>query len=159
MTLTNIQCSMKTGIKQSPWLVPAKFTFGVHWIHRFTFRPTHQLHVISQLQIWTSLFKFYTPQIWRRTLSRSLGRWLYSLQIHVSLTEGHDTKAHDGHHSCNLSACATNAAKTPITLYILSQLDYCNRLLMGTPNSLQKVQNSATRLILMASHHNSTPLQ
>ena len=67
----------------------------------------------------------FTPQIWRRTLSRSLGRWLYSLQIHASLTEGHNTKAHDGHHSCNLSACATNAAKTPITLYILSQLDYC----------------------------------
>ena len=38
-----------------------------------------------------------------------------------------------------------DAAKTLVTPYILSQLDYCNCLLMGTPNSvfhpLQKIQN------------------
>ena len=47
--------------------------------------------------------------------------------------------------------------------YILSRLDYCNCLLMGTPNSvsqpLQKIQNFAARLVLLAPHHHySTPL-
>ena len=50
-----------------------------------------------------------------------------------------------------------------VTSYILSRLDYCNRLLMGTPNSviqpLQKIQNFAARLVLLAPHHHhSTPL-
>ena len=49
-----------------------------------------------------------------------------------------------------------------VTSYILSQLDYCNCLLMGTPNSviqpLQKIQNFAARLVLLAPrHHHSTP--
>ena len=53
--------------------------------------------------------------------------------------------------------------KAPVTSYILSWLDYCNCILMGAPNSvvqpLQKVQNFAARLILMAPrHHHSTPL-
>ena len=43
-----------------------------------------------------------------------------------------------------------DATKTLVTSYILSQLDYCNCLLMGTPNSviqpLQKIQNFAARL-------------
>ena len=38
-----------------------------------------------------------------------------------------------------------DATKTLVTSYILSRLDYCNCLLMGTPNSfiqpLQKIQN------------------
>ena len=56
-----------------------------------------------------------------------------------------------------------DAAKTLVTSYILSRLDYCNCLLMGTPNSviqpLQKIQNFAARLVLMAPrHHHSTPL-
>ena len=47
--------------------------------------------------------------------------------------------------------------------YILSRLDYCNCLLMGTPNSviqpLQKIQNFAARLVLLAPrYHHSTPL-
>ena len=55
------------------------------------------------------------------------------------------------------------AAKTLVTSYILSRLDYCNCLLMGTPNSvtqpLQKIQNFAARLVLLAPrHHHSTPL-
>ena len=42
-------------------------------------------------------------------------------------------------------------------------LDYCNCLLMGTPNSviqpLQKIQNFAARLVLLTLHHcYSTPL-
>ena len=50
-----------------------------------------------------------------------------------------------------------------VTSYILSQLDYCNCLLMGTPNSviqpLQKIQNFAARLVLLAPrHHHSTPV-
>ena len=50
-----------------------------------------------------------------------------------------------------------------VTSYILSRLDYCNCLLMGTPNSvikpLQKIQNFAARLVLLAPrHHHSTPL-
>ena len=55
--------------------------------------------------------------------------------------------------------------QTFVTSYILSWLDYCNCLLMGTPNSaiqpLQKVQNFAARLILMAPcyHHSTTILQ
>ena len=40
-----------------------------------------------------------------------------------------------------------DATKTLVTSYILSRLDYCNCLLMGTPNSvirpLQKIQNVA----------------
>ena len=56
-----------------------------------------------------------------------------------------------------------DATKTLVTSYILSQLDYCNCLLMGTPNSviqpLQTIQNFAARLVLLAPrHHHSTPL-
>ena len=56
-----------------------------------------------------------------------------------------------------------NATKTLVTSYILPWLDYCNCLLMGTPNSviqpLQKIQNFAARLVLLAPHHHhSTPL-
>ena len=55
-----------------------------------------------------------------------------------------------------------DATKTLVTSYILSRLDYCNCLLTGTPNSvtqpLQKIQNFAARLILLAPcHHHSTP--
>ena len=50
-----------------------------------------------------------------------------------------------------------DAAKTLVTSYILSRLDYCSCLLMGTPNSviqpLQKFQIFAARLVLLASHH------
>ena len=59
---------------------------------------------------------------------------------------------------------AEDAAKTLIvTSYILSRLDYYNCLLMGTPNCviqpLQKIQNFAARLVLLAPRHNhSTPL-
>ena len=50
-----------------------------------------------------------------------------------------------------------------VTSYILSRRDYCNCLLMGTPNSviqpLQKIQNFAARLVLLAPrHHHATPL-
>ena len=56
-----------------------------------------------------------------------------------------------------------DATKTLVTSYILSRLDYCNCLLMGTPNSViqpfQKIQNFAARLVLLAPrHHHSTPL-
>ena len=58
---------------------------------------------------------------------------------------------------------AEDAAKTLVTSYILSRLDYCNCLLTGTPNSvtqpLQKIQNFAARLVFLAPcHHHSTPL-
>ena len=47
-----------------------------------------------------------------------------------------------------------DATKTLVTSYILSRLDYCNCLLVGTPNSviqpLQKIQNFAARLVLLA---------
>ena len=47
---------------------------------------------------------------------------------------------------------SVEATKTLVTSCILSRLDYCNSLLMGCPFSvikpLQKVQNSAARLIL-----------
>ena len=47
-----------------------------------------------------------------------------------------------------------DTAKTLVTSYILSRLDYCNCLLIGTPNSviqpLQKFQNFAARLVLLA---------
>ena len=53
-------------------------------------------------------------------------------------------------------------AKTLVTSSIPSLLDYCNGLFMGTPNSviqpLQKIQNCAARLVLLAPwHHHSTP--
>ena len=56
-----------------------------------------------------------------------------------------------------------DATKTLVTSYILSWLDYCNWLVMGTHNSviqpLQKIQNFAARLVLLAPrHHYSTPL-
>ena len=56
-----------------------------------------------------------------------------------------------------------DTTKTLVTFYILSRLDYCNCLLMGTPNSviqpLQKILNFAARLVLLAPrHHHSTPL-
>ena len=56
-----------------------------------------------------------------------------------------------------------DAVKTLVTSYILSRLDYCNCLLMGAPNSLiqslQKIQNFAGSLVLLAPcHHHSTPL-
>ena len=52
---------------------------------------------------------------------------------------------------------------TLVTSHILSRLDYCNCLLMGTPNSviqpLQKIHNFAARLVLLTPrHHHSTPL-
>ena len=56
-----------------------------------------------------------------------------------------------------------DVTKTLVTSYSLSRLDYCNCLLMGTPNSviqpLQKIQNFAARLVLLAPrYHHSTPL-
>ena len=56
-----------------------------------------------------------------------------------------------------------DATRTLVTSCILSRLDYCNCLLKGTPNSviqpLQKIQNFAARLVLLAPrHHHSTPL-
>ena len=56
-----------------------------------------------------------------------------------------------------------DAAKQMVTSCVLSRLDYCNSLLMGTPNPviqpMQKVQNTAARLILRAPRHqNCTPL-
>ena len=56
-----------------------------------------------------------------------------------------------------------DAAKHLVTFCILSRLDYCNFLFMGTSNSviqpMQKVQNTAARLILRAPcHQNCTPL-
>ena len=56
-----------------------------------------------------------------------------------------------------------DAAKTLVTSYILSRLDYSNCLLMGTHKSviqpLQKIHNFAARLVFLAPrHHHSTPL-
>ena len=56
-----------------------------------------------------------------------------------------------------------DAAKQLVISCVLSRLDYCNSFLMGTPNSviqpMQKVQNTAARLILGAPRHqNCTPL-
>ena len=67
------------------------------------------------------------------------------------------------HNSLICRFLTEDAAKILVTSYILSRLDYCNCLLMGTPNSviqpLQKIQNFAARLVLLAPcHHHSTPL-
>ena len=56
-----------------------------------------------------------------------------------------------------------DAAKTVVTSYILSRLDYCNCLLMSTRNfaiqPVQKIQNFAARFVLSAPRHqHSTPL-
>ena len=56
-----------------------------------------------------------------------------------------------------------DVTQTIVTSYILSRLNYCNCRLMGAPNSviqpLQKVQNFAARVILMAPlhHHYASP--
>ena len=53
-----------------------------------------------------------------------------------------------------------SAVKTLVTSCVLSRLDYCNSLLMGAPvtvvQPLQRVQNSAARLILKASRFDSS---
>ena len=67
---------------------------------------------------------------------------------------------------CISSVCmllTEDATKTLVIFYIPSRLDYSNCFLMGTPNSvirpLQKIQNFAARLVLLAPHHQlSTPL-
>ena len=56
-----------------------------------------------------------------------------------------------------------DAAKQVVTSCVLSRLDYRNSLHMGTPSSviqpMQKVQNTAARLIIRAARHkNCTPL-
>ena len=56
-----------------------------------------------------------------------------------------------------------DTGNTLVTFCILSRLDYCKCLLMGTPNSviqpLQKIQNFAASLILLVPRHqHSTPL-
>ena len=63
-----------------------------------------------------------------------------------------------------------DAAKQVVTSCVLSRLDYCNSLHMGTPSSviqpMQKVQSTAARLIIRAArliiraarHKNCTPL-
>ena len=57
----------------------------------------------------------------------------------------------------------TEDAKTLVTSYSLSRLDYCNCLLKGTPNSVfqppQKILNFAARLVLVTPrHHHSASL-
>ena len=56
-----------------------------------------------------------------------------------------------------------DATKNLVTSCVLSRLDYCNSLLMDTPNSviqpMQNAQNAAARLILRALRHkHCTPL-
>ena len=56
-----------------------------------------------------------------------------------------------------------DAAKQLVTSCVLSRLDYCNFLLVSTTSSviqpMQKVQNTAARLILrVPRHQNCTPL-
>lgn len=56
-----------------------------------------------------------------------------------------------------------SATKTLVTSCVLSRIDYCNCLLIGSPKSviypLQKIQNSAARLVLKASRfENATSL-
>ena len=64
--------------------------------------------------------------------------------------------------SSTRSYLTEDATKMLVTSCVLSRLDYCNFLLMGTPNSViqpvKKVQNATARLLLRApSHHNCTP--
>ena len=50
---------------------------------------------------------------------------------------------------------STDAAKTLVSAFVLSRLDYCNSLLFGCPqyllNKLQEAQNNAARLVLRVS--------
>ena len=50
-----------------------------------------------------------------------------------------------------------DATKTLLCAFVLSKLDYCNSLLSGSPkhllDKLQKVQNSAARLVFKARKH------
>ena len=50
----------------------------------------------------------------------------------------------------------TDATKTFLSAFVLSKLDYCNSLLLGSPkhlDKLQKVQNSAARLVFKVCKH------
>ena len=64
-----------------------------------------------------------------------------------------------------LKCLTEDETKQLVTSCVLSTLDYCNSLLMGTPtltviHSTQKFQNTAARLILGAVRHlNSTGSQ
>ena len=54
----------------------------------------------------------------------------------------------------------TDATKTLVCAFVLSELNYCNSLLSSCPsqllNKLQKVQNSAARLVFKARKHEHT---
>ena len=72
----------------------------------------------------------------------------------------HEEACHKNRPNYISSICSfltEDATKTLVTSYILSWLNYCNCLLMGTPNSviqpLQKIQNFAARLVLLAPRH------
>ena len=59
--------------------------------------------------------------------------------------------------SVRLFPSTTDATKTLLCAFVLSKLDYCNSLLSGSPkhllDKLQKVQNSAARLVFKALKH------
>ena len=85
--------------------------------------------------------------------------WCVNVKIKICQTAYFELK----HISSVRRFLTEDATKTLVTSYILSQLDCCNCLLMGTPNSviqpLQKIQNFAARLVLLAPrHHHATPL-
>ena len=87
-----------------------------------------------------------------------------ALEIGMAKSGSNLVHSHPSHILSSVRRFLTeDATKTLVTSYILSRLDYCNCLLMGTPNSviqpLQKIQNFAARLVLLATrHHHSTPL-
>ena len=65
---------------------------------------------------------------------------------------------------CHLSSIrhlfSVDSTKTLVSAFVLSRLDYCNSLLSGCPkhllDKLQKVQNSAARLVLKARKRDHT---
>jgi len=86
---------------------------------------------------------------------------LFAVNVHKA--GRHGTEGYNKRISSIRRFLTEDTTKTLVTSYIFSWLDYCNRLLMGTPNSviqpLQKIQNFAASLVLLAPrHHHSTPL-
>ena len=61
--------------------------------------------------------------------------------------------------SVRLFPSTTDATKTLLCAFVLSKPGYCNSLLSGSPKHLDKLQNSAARLVFKARKHMKPLLQ
>ena len=116
-------------------------------------------HVIAyHCQSWSVHMKFYFQTV--RNLGFILDSNLTMKQHVIKICQ---TAYYELKRISSIHRYLTEDAAKQLVTCVLSRLDYCNSLLMGTPNSviqlMQKVQNTAACLILRAPRHqNCTPL-